>query len=279
VGGEGRDVNDRDVLLTGVPRGGTTLTCELLNLVEDTVALDEPMQPDTLLSDPDRIGDAVRAFCAETRSSLLERRQALTKHVAGRVVGAKVSTARGREARKRLVTRGLTTFDKPLSRRFTLVVKHPAMFTARLQPLSESFRLFAVIRHPLPVLASWQTVPFAVADGHLPVAERLDADLRARLAGIPEAAGRQLVLLDWLYGKYEQLPENRIVRYEDVITSGGAALASITPKARTLDVQLENKNRSYDVATMRGLGERLVASEGAYWRFYSRSSVAELRSR
>jgi len=71
----------------------------------------------------------------------------------------------------------------------------------------------------------------------------------------------------------------RIVRYEDVITSGGAALASITPKARTLDVQLENKNRSYDVATMRGLGERLVASEGAYWRFYSRSSVAELRSR
>src|SRR5689334_16285425 len=34
---------DRDVLVTGLPRSGTTLTCHLLQKLPDTVALHEPM--------------------------------------------------------------------------------------------------------------------------------------------------------------------------------------------------------------------------------------------
>jgi hypothetical protein len=37
-------MSENDVVLTGLPRSGTTLTCHLLNKLPDTVALHEPMQ-------------------------------------------------------------------------------------------------------------------------------------------------------------------------------------------------------------------------------------------
>ena len=42
---------DPCMLLTGLPRGGTTLACELLNHLPDVRALDEPMDPNRLLRD------------------------------------------------------------------------------------------------------------------------------------------------------------------------------------------------------------------------------------
>ena len=39
---------------------------------------------------------------------------------------------------------------------------HPAAFTAAAAALQTRYTLFAVIRHPLSVLASWQTVDLPV---------------------------------------------------------------------------------------------------------------------
>jgi len=38
----------QDILITGLPRSGTTLTCHLLNKLPNSVALHEPLSPDTL---------------------------------------------------------------------------------------------------------------------------------------------------------------------------------------------------------------------------------------
>ena len=40
--GNGGKMRARDVLLTGLPRVGTTLACHLLNTLPDAVGLDEP---------------------------------------------------------------------------------------------------------------------------------------------------------------------------------------------------------------------------------------------
>lgn len=37
-------MNDNDIILTGVPRSGTTLACLLLSKLPDVVALNEPMR-------------------------------------------------------------------------------------------------------------------------------------------------------------------------------------------------------------------------------------------
>ena len=79
-------MNGPNVLITGIPRGGTTLACELLNDVPDTVALDEPMRPKVAGgAGSSGICDAVQSFCEQTRRSLLRDGQAITKQVEGRV--------------------------------------------------------------------------------------------------------------------------------------------------------------------------------------------------
>jgi hypothetical protein len=136
-----------------------------------------------------------------------------------------------------------------------------------------------VIRNPLSVLASWNSIAVPVQDGHAPGAERIDGALARALAGIDDRLARQLFLLSWFYEKYDRLlPRGAILRYEDTIASGGKSLAPITPLAERLAEPLRSKNANevYDEKLMHGLGEALLRADGAFWRFYSRESVGQL---
>ena len=75
-----------------------------------------------------------------------------------------------------------------------------------------------------------------------------------------------------------ELPEQNVIRYEDIVDSGGRALAVISPGAEELDEPLSSRNLGelYDRDTMLRLGERLLGSDGAYWHFYSREEVEQL---
>ena len=72
-------------------------------------------------------------------------------------------------------------------------------------------------------------------------------------------------------------PEH-VIRYEDVVSSRGKALEVVVPSAQHLDEPLGSKNLNplYDREQMLRLGEKLLASEGAYWHFYTRESVEKL---
>ena len=50
-------------------------------------------------------------------------------------------------------------------------------------------------------------------------------------------------MLDWACEIYRrELPEENIVRYEDIIESSGKALSAVVPAAEELDEPLESKN-------------------------------------
>ena len=292
----------RDVLVTGLPRGGTTLTCELLGSLPDTVALDEPLRPRDLFGrqrharnrlhrqlraararffpfDVTRVCDKIDEFLASTRASVVERGLAVTKHVEGRVLGAKVADERTSDGLRRVLsTRGEIAVDETFPADFLLVVKQNALFAALIPELARRHRVVAVVRNPLSVLSSWQTVPFNVQTGHIPTAEKIDRRLATALRRLDDPVDRQVHVLDWFFGRYAQLDPTAVVRYEDIVASGGAALAPVTPAAASLDQALESRNRAsvYDAARRQELGERLLASDGAYWHLYPRESVADL---
>ncbi len=270
-----------NIAATGVPRSGTTLVCHLLNKLPNTVALHEPMKTRRLAEiERSRAADEVQRFFDETRASLLRDRAAPSKEADGAVPDNPVGgPAGGAVVRTKRVRRGRIVVDKPLSDDFVLCVKHPAAFTAILDLLTPRFRPFAVVRNPVSVLASWSTVPFPVRHGHAPAAERLDPQLAAGLAAIDDVVDRQIHLLSWFFARYDAvLPRDRVIHYEDVIATGGRVLERVAPPAAWLDQKLESKNRNplYDRDTFRSLGRRLLASDGAFWKFYSRESVEEL---
>lgn len=275
-------MGSHDIILTGLPRSGTTLACHLLNKLPDTVALAEPMEVGRFRQLPTReaILDMIEAFAAQQRASLLTRGVAVSKHRDGRVQDNFCGPKRGPDGlRHSHALHGEVHFDKPLKPGFTLVIKHPAAFTALLENLAGRFPAYALIRNPLSVLASWNSTSMPVNDGHAPAAERHDADLKQRLSTTPNRFDRQIVLLAWYFGQYQRhLPSDHILRYEDIIASGGAALAAMAPSAASLNEPLESRNQSpvYDWEAIAPLAERLLRSEGAYWTFYTRDAIRDL---
>ena len=293
-------MNESDVILTGVPRSGTTLVCHLLNKLPDTVALHEPIPWAQLvrMRDHQVACDEIARFFEQSRASLLTEGVAFSKHVRGRVPDNPKSDypllfrllpsrSLGRRFLGRSVLRksreswGRIEVTKELPSDFLLCIKHNAFFTALLETLSRRYRCYATVRNPLAVLASWNSIDFNARNGHVPAAEQLDLFLALELARIDDRMERQLYVLSWFFEKFHAiLPPENVMRYEDIVASGGKALKGITQRAAQLDETLENRNKSrlYNRQLMRTLGEKLLRTEGAFWEFYSRTEVERLLS-
>lgn len=276
-------MNVYDVILTGIKRSGTTLTCHLLNKAPNTVALHEPMKVSQFADcqNRDELRAFIEGFFAKARNSIKVRGKAITKHVDGKVPDNTFSVKQaGDRWRKNLgVKKGEIAIAKQLADDFLLCVKHPAAFTAILEKLAEDFPCFAIVRNPLSILTSWNSIDMPTAKGRLPAAERLDAALAQALANIKNKFDRQIHLLNWHFEKYRRvLPNHAVLRYEDIVASRGKCLAIITPNAARLDELLENqnKNKTYDFALMQTLGEKLLNADGACWEYYTKESVEAL---
>jgi hypothetical protein len=272
-----------DIILTGIARSGTTLTCFLLNKLPQAVALHEPMNPAELaeLGYPDEYLERVADFFAAQRTSLLEAGTAVSKARDGRVPENPFGVATGESGLRASTVGGeQVRFGKDLRPGFRLAVKHPNVFTATLPTLLTRFPCFAVIRNPLAVLLSWQTIQAPVNRGHLPYGEAFDPELKAALAAEPDRLARQLRILRWYFSRYaSMLPRHHVLRYEEIVASGGAALAVIDPDAASLREPLESRNRSalYDAAMVNDLAARLLEDDGIYAPFYARTAVESLR--
>lgn len=272
----------RNLVLTGLPRSGTTLCCSLLGSAPDTVALFEPMRVGALpADDPTRAVDMVARFFADSRNSLLERGTGLSQQVGGLVPDNPMTDRRNAAGlRVRDATLGEIRVDKTLSPGFTLVVKHNAAFTALLPALADRFEARAVVRNPLAVLASWNSVDLPVARGRVPAGERLDPALGASLAAEPALHRRQLLILNWFCERFSlTLPEARILRYEEVVASGGVALgAAFGVDVPQATLTARNASRNYDPELCRVLARLLRADRGAWRILYSDADVDRLEA-
>jgi len=269
-------------LLTGLPRSGTTLSCHILNSVPDIVALHEPMRVRdfALLPSHQDICQSIERYCTEQRRLLRVYGRGRSKQVGSRVPTNSHETTRvGGELRKSIVSGGDLVVEKTLSDDFVLVIKHIAAFAAIAEEAAKRFPVYALVRNPLAVLASWNSIDFAFRLGHAPAAERLDPMLKLRLSAIDDQTDRELALLSWFFAQFSRhLPQSNIIRYENLISSDGGALSVIHPGVARLSKSLvsHNTNPLYNRENTLRVGNRLLESEGAYWEFYSRASVEAL---
>jgi hypothetical protein len=228
----------------------------------------------------ERACDVIEEFFRQMRKSILTRGVAISRQVSGKVPDNSHFDWPGLSGlREEQVVRGDISIAKGIDEDFSLVIKHPAAFTALLGSLVKRFRCYALVRNPLAILASWSSVVANFEQGHAPVAESLDVELKTCLASTAGKMERQLHLLSWYFGRYRQIlsPES-ILRYEDMVTSGGGLLRVIVPSARQLNEKLRNKNQNsvYRRDLVEKAGEALLGSNGPYWEFYSRAEVERL---
>jgi hypothetical protein len=212
-----------------------------------------------------------------TRKSILNKKRAFGRGVNGRVTdnhfGEKISP----NGRRRMeATQGQLIIEKRLSEDFNLVFKQSGIFTFFLKELAKSFPIYAVIRNPLSILVSWNTIDFPLAIGHHRHIEILNPLLREKLESQPDILDRQITLLSWFYDQYfKTLPNERILCYEDIIATKGKCLEVIVPSARQLNGTLEARNvwKTGRRQKVHDIGHRLLQNDGAFWHFYTKESI------
>ncbi len=276
-----------NVIITGPARSGTTLVCFLLNQLENTVALDEPMDTielASLKSDQD-IVSYTQKFFNSSREAINNTKFARSKNIGGESIdnpyGEVLNKNGFREVKKGISQNNLFSVRKNLKVDFKLCVKHPAIFSALLGPLSKSFTCVGVVRNPLAILASWNSVQIPANQGRAPAAEMIDDTLRLNLNRIPCVFDRQLFLLSWYFERiYRNISSDRLILYEELIASKGIALTAVTDNARNCSFPLENKNTNalYDPKLIQELGAKLLNFDGAFWEYYDKSCVESLIS-
>ncbi len=271
----------RNIILAGVARSGSTLACHILNKTKYTVALHEPIQPRMVpISSQEESIQFLQNFFLEQRQSILNYGVASSSSMDGKVPDNHVGHFDCNTGKRVVLLNGSKIeIDKNLDDNFSLVIKQPGLFTAMLGTLKTCFPCYATIRNPLAVLRSWNSVDMAVTNGHAPAAEDRDPQLKKVLALEPDKYQRQLVLLSWYYEQYyDHLTEQQIIRYEEVVSSGGKNLSCISSSALLLNEKLTNKNNNdlYDESIKSDLAERLLDSDGFYWKYYFRQDVRKL---
>lgn len=262
------------IFLTGLPRSGTTLCCNILNHSSNVLALHEPLTPQTLSGTADGALKDIAHFVCTTRQKVLKEGVAPARQKNGVIpenpVGDSVDASGLRQVDVNL---GEIVVDD-LDTNFTLVVKHNALFTALLPSLT--YPCFAVIRNPLSVLASWNSVNLPVNQGRLPAGERYDSNLSLRLDSLTDRVSRQLTILEWFLTRFSQYtPTKNILRYETFINEPSSVSFSMGLSAGVIK-QYQSRNTSYSNQLLENLYYRLLTTDADIWQYYTKDDVAQL---
>jgi Sulfotransferase family len=142
--------NRNDLIITGLPRSGTSLLCFLLNSAEDVAVINEPNEIFEILLRPNggkssaspRFED-LKAYHADIRRQL----------AAGQPVPNKVvMDTRHEDVRVSWRPRAIHGPD------FLLGTKNTLLYTCNLQSIvRDGFRVIALVRHPYQSISSWRS--------------------------------------------------------------------------------------------------------------------------
>jgi hypothetical protein len=268
-----------DILLTGLPRSGTTLACHLLNHLPDAVALFEPPS----------FFDVIRPTIAESLGKIaevFEKQRTLIENTGtaeslslnGKVPDNHLSYRASIENQRQNLLDGSSIRVDNLQpgTDYALIIKHPIIICSLLPEAAKEYPVFAIVRDPLSTHVSWCFTPFPVSQGRAGILERRHPELALHIAKQHDSFSRQAALLRWLFNAYSAaLPRSHIIRYEEIIATGGGALAVIAPSAANLKHTLSSSSGVHrpSAAMLNSVAAHLWDAEEPWWQFYCRETA------
>lgn len=264
----------KNILLTGVPRSGTTLCCKLINQSSDAVALVEPINAQSVPVDVAGAASYIFSFLSESRQCIDAGEPVGSMLTMGAVADNIVGQQRNaRGLRIAQAKQGHMLVNAPCND-YRLIIKHNALFAALLPVLSQSVPIYAVVRNPLSVLASWNSVDLPVAKGRLPMGERYSKALSTMLNEESDVIARQLIILNWLFEQFQvHLPSQQIINYEQLVTGQSTPLSEVATFKHSA---LTSHNMAYKSELLQRLLLRLKAAGGAWDSWYSAQELDAL---
>jgi len=264
------------VLLTGVIRSGSTLTCALLNKLPNTVAADEPL----LYRDFHGLKGAqflnyIDQEFSEIRRLAITEKILFSGQVQGKIEQHYSDTLQADGLRHHVYSDAYIPIEKELTTDFTLVIKHFIPFLLNVEYLMKSYRIYGLVRNPLTVLLSMHTLK-TMEEGYYVRHKEVMPNTVELIEKKCSKTGKLIQFLSFLFENcLPLLKAGQVIYYEDLISSKGKALHCITSAANLLDENLKNyhSSRYFDKATISEIGAHLLNSKGAFWEYYPKNSV------
>lgn len=230
----------KNILITGIPRAGTTLAASLLDAQSNSVCLNEPAwhHPHPKL-DAAGFARAIKADVTELRTRLLSGVPVLDRRAAD---GSALTNYYGTGTKKNFVMHPLVR--KNLTPDFTLGIKHNGPYLAVLPELIAlgSFEIRAVIRHPLPVLRSWRRLSLPISQGQMPNAIAYWPEMKSLTEATMDLLEKQVRMLDLMVARIRQYEQHlTLVRYEDITHDDG----QLSSQTSTEDADIIDMLRKY----------------------------------
>lgn len=221
-----------DLIITGLPRSGTTLAAAVIDQAPDSLCLSEPDGHVDLMKDAASPEDFVTSLCQEYDAvrrtilgggSVLDRRRGdgapITNYFSDPLPDGRRETV--------FTTRGVTRSG--LSADFVLGVKHNALYAAVLPEIVQSgrFRVIAIVRDPIAVLTSWRTLDLPISHGRLPAGERFWPALAALGRADLDLTDKQIRICDLLLCRFGQLADRiAVIPYEVFVADPAQLMAA-----------------------------------------------------
>jgi hypothetical protein len=221
-----------DLIITGVPRSGTTLAAAIIDQAPDCLCLSEPDAHVDLMNGAASPEDFVSRLSREfetVRSTILSGGSVLDRR---RADGAPLTNYFSEplpDGRREAIFTIRSVQRSGLSSDFVLGVKHNALYSAVLPEIVQSrrFRVIATVRDPVAVLMSWRTLDLPLSRGRLPAGERFWPELAALGRADLDLTDKQIGICDLLLRRFAELADRiAIVPYEVFVTDPAQLLAA-----------------------------------------------------
>ncbi|MDM8557543.1 sulfotransferase [Candidatus Parabeggiatoa sp. HSG14] len=218
-----------EIIITGIPRSGTSYLCRLLHTIQDCVIISEPRQIFAPLNNNSTHWQ-VATFYQELRRDILDGKPIENKVHNGQIIE---DTA---------VIDVRAQYLPQVSRQnFLLGTKNTLAYMARLPQLRQILPhapIIACVRHPLDTIASWKTsfphlkhaivTEFPVGHVNDPFLTQWQRHRLAEIAAIPEDALKRALL--WCYlAEYLLIYTHQItlIRYEEIVRQPAKVLQTL----------------------------------------------------
>ena len=238
----------KDVILTGIPRGGTTLSAALLDNLKNAVCLSEPRWQSpwfTNFKDVNKVTEFVMNDYKNIRQKIMDNKP--IKDIRNKD-GTPLTNyySEGRKGRRFNVRKlGAFTFEIE-NENFLLAMKHNEHYTGILPQLFETgvFSIIAIVRHPVPTILSWKSLNIYVSNGRMPYAEPFWKELRDITLSKDNSLLTLVKIYDLFCERYLSFRnEIHLLKYEEIIKNPQVfeELTGLTYKNK---VKLSSRNQS-----------------------------------
>ncbi|RDW16413.1 hypothetical protein CWR48_17385 [Oceanobacillus arenosus] len=256
-------INNKNLIVTGIPRSGTTLTTALIDGLSNSVCLSEPAWQARLFKETSNVNELVQQIEKDfvktrgriTNQELIDDR----RHDDGLPLTNYINYDKnGKVSKSKHANQFILHVD---NKDFLLGMKHNAHYTSILPHLVENnfFSVLATIRHPIPTILSWQKVNFPISKGRLPGAERFWPEIKKNSDSTDPLLVKQVKIYDLFCERYLSLADNiTLLKYETILEHP-TVFEDLTNKRyeKEIDITDSNKNKHYQLELVEDIRDQL----------------------